>query len=831
MLGGLFAAPEYSQIKENTSSYPASVANSIFENHSFSKWLPYMAYDNESGIYINNDGSFGFILEVVPRVMMGQKTAEFGMELMERIPEGMFVQIGLFGLKNIHGFIDGYVKTHSYRDDPLVLKAVESFADFYRSKTEENLSKSIKSKIKNHRAFISLRSDNREAVESFSVELKNLCESNQFYPQVATPEIIKPVVYELFNGRHDLSDIPAYDDSRDINRQLIERDTAVTITDDSVIADDRHWVFMSPSSIGTRANLSEFGFKMGDNMTQSMNISQFSDTFMVVSNFARLSKAELSAIKTKQAALRKQNFPEFFTIFWDKVKESQSIMEKIDSKESAYVFDMIIGCSGNTKPEAESHAETIKTFWAKGSQTSIKLNKVKYIPHLSMRGALPFGCSPDYLRATGAYSSGFKQFASELCHYLPLEADSKGNYPNALFTSRRGQIAGWDNFKTSYNKSGLVVATSGGGKSMLLNYLIFNKYAMGGRVFVIDIGGSYRNLCSLLGGEWIEIMPDAPISFNPFSEIKNKDELDVEFLSSFLYMIGSNKNEEISESQEKFIKSIVQDAIRALYDEQGNALEIKTIRDYLAARYPDDSRLIDFVAHLGPFCSGGPYEKFFSGKSQINMNNDIVVLELGAVEEQAEIRDAIIFMMIYHMSMTIYLGTDYRETQVILDEAHKFLGSNPMIEKFIAQGYRRFRKHNASCLLATQSFEDIYNVSNGGLSEAGQVIISNSAFKYFLKQEAVSVSAMMKSNLFNMGPHEEKMMRSIVNNKGEYSEFLMITPENEMIPYRLIVNRFLYYIFTSDPDDKIKIRKKREELDCDAATAIEAIIKEEQTRR
>lgn len=826
-LRDVFAKPAFDQIEEETISYPADVANKLFENYSFSKWLPYTAFDQERGIYLNNNETFGYILEVVPRVLMGRQTAEFATELLRRIPDGITVQVAMFGLKNIHGFIDGYRRAHQARSEPVILKAVESCAEFFLNKTHENIAPSVKSRLKNHRAFISISGSNEELVESFSTELKNLCDSNQFYPEVASPEVLKPVLYEIFNGNHNLAAIPPYEKTREINRQLIERDTSILITDTSVVADGRHWIFMSPSNIGQKGNLSEFGFKLGDNMTQSMNVSQFSDTFMVVSSFAKLTKNELASIKAKQAALRKQKFPEFFTIFWDKVGESQSIMEKIDSKESAFVFDLVVGVSGDTRIQADSHASTIQTFWAKGQETSILLNKIKFIPHLSLLGALPFGCTPSYLKATGSYSSGFKQFADELCHYFPLEADNKGNYPNALFPSRRGQLSGWDIFKTAYNKNGLVIATSGAGKSFFLNYLSLNTYAAGGRVYIIDIGGSYRNLCDIVDGEWIEVLPDKPISFNPFSSIKDVSELDAEFLSSFFYMLGSNKNEAISESQEKFIKSIVQDAIRELYDDYGTTLEIKNVRDFLKARYSEDIRVLDFVAHLGPFCPGGPYEKFFSGPSKVDMKKDFVVLELGAVEEQAEIRDAIIFMMIYHMSTQIYLGTTYQPTQVIIDEAHKFLGKNPRMDEFIEQAYRRFRKHNGSIVLATQSFEDIYTPSSGGLSRAGQVIISNSSFKFFLKQTDVSISSLMQSKVFPFEAQEEKLMRSISNIKGEYSEFLMITPDNELIPYRVVINRYLYYIFSTDADDKKRVRQACEQYGCDISEAIEHVIANE----
>lgn len=145
--------------------------------------------------------------------------------------------------------------------------------------------------------------------------------------------------------------------------------------------------------------------------------------------------------------------------------------------------------------------------------------------------------------------------------------------------------------------------------------------------------------------------------------------------------------------------------------------------------------------------------------------------------------------------------------QIVLDEAHRFLGKNPKMDDFIEQAYRRARKYNGSIILATQGFDDIYNLKTGGLSRAGSVIINNSSWKIFMKQTDTSINMLINSNLFNLSEYEKALLKSITTTKGQYSELLLITPEEIKIPYRLVMDRFFYYLTTTDPKDKAKIKE------------------------
>jgi conjugal transfer ATP-binding protein TraC len=520
-----------------------------------------------------------------------------------------------------------------------------------------------------------------------------------------------------------------------------------------------------------------------------------------------------------------QTFPRMFTKFWKKKAEAESIKEKLDNRDPALLFDMTIMVSGKDKLSASENATTVESFWNKGGKNAqIALDRIFAIPHIAFLQSLPLGASQEHLETTDNY---WFNFDNEVAQFVPLEADWRGNTPNFLCVSRRGMLAGINFFDSPLSKNGYIIATSGAGKSVFLQQVGFWTHAMGARVFFVDIGGSYKKICNTLKGEYIEIKTDSPICFNPFTSIRSQEELDesMPFFQDFIYMIGASKNLEESQREEKYVKAHLNDIILDLFKTLGNDLEITDIQN--ALKKTDDSRLKSFAQHLSPFCRGGVYSKFFSGPATVNLSNSFCVLELGSVEEQADIRDAIIFIMLYHISQTVYHTGNNEKVQVIIDEAHKFLGKNPRMDDFIDQAYRRFRKHDSSILMATQGFDDIYNPKTGGLSKAGQTIISNSPWKVFLKQTATSINMLVQSGLFSFTAMEEQVIRSIKTVKGEYSEFFLINPDEQKIPYRLILDRFFYYITTTDAEDRNRIDRVMREKDCNTEDAIEFIIQQE----
>ncbi|ECW9023996.1 TraC family protein [Campylobacter jejuni] len=802
------------QSVKKITSLQTNVWNACMQRYKFSDFLPYMSYDSQKEYYINNDNSFGTVFLCSPRIRMGESTAVAVEEMLGKLPENMFIQFTLFGSKNIKDIVEYWKYMHLERADrennELLFKAIKNMEEFYYSKTKEGISSSMTTRLKNYYLLVSIKSNSEEDVISYKHILKNILTSNNFSPVVAEPEVLKPMLYELFNGNHDINNIPNYDRTCYLNRQVIMPTTEILIKDDELKIDGRSFISLTPQSFPQEAHIADFGEKLGDYISRALDNNQFKDTFLITASVCALSKKKTARVKGNHSMLLTQKWSEnIFRQFAAARKESVSILERIDNqKEKLYAFDLNVIVSGDNYNEASLNASTIISYWNKGGGKAIVLDEALGIHQLNLIASLPMGINKEYMfDITVKYRS---MFPDQISQFIPLEADFKLNIPNLILFSRRAQIAGLDLFVSSSNYNAYLVATSGAGKSVLLNMLAFNSYARNDRIFIIDQDNSFINICDAVGGQYLALDPSKPISFNPFSGLKNNDRdsfaEDLEYLSRLIYMLGSSKNQDRALEDERLIKAKTQAIMEELFLSKGNTMEVTDIRDELAK--VDDQRFRDFTDQLRPFCKEGIYGKYFNGPCEFNIEKEFIVTEFKGLEGYDDLKDPLIMLLIYHINQLMYMSTDRKSRiQIIIDEAHRFLGKNPKMDDFIEQAYRRARKYGASAIIATQGFDDIYNAKDGGLSRAGTVIVNNSAYKIFMKQTETSVNMLIKSEVFSLSETDKEILRSIRTIKGEYSELFLMTPDDVKLPYRLVVDKYFYYLTTTDATDKAKIKE------------------------
>lgn len=802
------------QSVKKITSLQTNVWNACMQRYKFSDFLPYMSYDSQKEYYINNDNSFGTVFLCSPRIRMGESTAVAVEEMLGKLPENMFIQFTLFGSKNIKDLVEYWKYMHLERADrennELLFKAIKNMGEFYYSKTKEGISNSMATRLKNYYLLVSIKSNSEEDVISYKHTLKNILTSNNFSPVVAEPEVLKPMLYELFNGNHDINNIPNYDRTCYLNRQVIMPTTEMLIKDDELKIDGRSFISLTPQSFPQEAHIADFGEKLGDYISRALDNNQFKDTFLITASVCALSKKKTARVKGNHSMLLTQKWSEnIFRQFAAARKESVSILERIDNqKEKLYAFDLNVIVSGDNYDEASLNASTIISYWNKGGGKAIVLDEALGIHQLNLIASLPMGINKEYMfDITAKYRS---MFPDQISQFIPLEADFKLNIPNLILFSRRAQIAGLDLFVSNSNYNAYLVATSGAGKSVLLNMLAFNSYARNDRIFIIDQDNSFSKLCDTIDGQYLALDPLQPISFNPFSGLKNNDREsfmdDLNYLSDLIYMLGSSKNQDRALEDEKLIKAKTQAIMEELFLSKGNTMEVTDIRDELAK--VDDQRFRDFADQLRPFCKEGIYGKYFNGPCEFNIEKEFIVTEFKGLEGHNDLRDPLIMLLIYHINQLMYMSSDRKSRiQIIIDEAHRFLGKNPKMDDFIEQAYRRARKYDASVIIATQGFDDIYNAKDGGLSRAGTVIINNSAYKIFMKQTETSVNMLIKSEVFSLSETDKEILRSIMTLKGEYSELFLMTPDDVKLPYRLVMDKYFYYLTTTDPKDKAKIKE------------------------
>lgn len=813
----------------------------LSERNKLSSYIPYDLYDDEQNIYHHKNGDFAIIVRVIPRQTAGAMAASAIKEIFNKMEKGMIFQACLVGSRNDGGIISKWRDSHLKRvqDEKLdenlkilIKRAITSMSEFYYRKFSEPIAKQITTKSKDFSLYMSIVSHKYQDVLEFRNTLKNILDGNQFDSKWVEPKELQMLGYEIFNSNHSIKENqkPNYDPLRSISEQILAYDTEVFFTDEYVQSDNKFWINLSPLRYPEYAHVSDFGNKIGDYLSQSLNTNQFQDNFIISFTAQKQGDAKLGKIKKNHGLILTQKWPEdLFRKFNDVKKESISILDRIDvKKENCFSIDLNVLVSGEDLKKAEHNASVIVSYWNKGGKSDIVLTKTKGIQQLCFLASLPSCTNWEYYNVTSKY---FSMFGDSAAQFVPLESDWKGNgVANLMLYSRRGQLAGFDMFVSNNNFNGYVIAESGSGKSVFLQMLAFNSFARGDRVFILDLGGSYKRLCEILGGQYIEPNRLEPISFNPFSEIRDIDHLrkELEFLSMFVYTLGANKHKDEYEKNQKFIKAYLQEIIERGYREFGNKLEITDIKEMLFIDGKKEQKIMEFCKQLSMYCRAGLYEEFFSGKCLLNFSNEFIVAELQQIEKDQDLRDPIIMLLTYHQDNAIYGSKNVGQQKIlnIYDEAHKYIGKDPRMDDFIEQNYRRGRKQGASSIIATQGFEDIYDSASGKLSNAGKAIINSSSWKFFLKQSETSINLLIKSQVFNFDSFSEHLLRTTKTVKGDYSEIFMITPEESKCVYRLVMDRYFYYITTTDTKDKMRIQEKINQGML-FGEAIDEILKEE----
>ncbi len=343
--------------------------------------------------------------------------------------------------------------------------------------------------------------------------------------------------------------------------------------------------------------------------------------------------------------------------------------------------------------------------------------------------------------------------------------------------------------------------------SFLVNYVVFNYFSAGDKVRIIDIGGSYKKLARLFDGRFLEFSQDSDIVINPFTNIKNIDD-EIAVLSAIIKQMILSSTGQISVDIAETADTIIKNAIRLTWNEKGNDAGIDDVHYFLqnyndyVGDVPNKELFVNTASMLAfnllEFTTQGTYGRWFNGRSNFNISDDeFVVLELEHLKPQKELFKVVTLQIINAVTRDLYLSDRNAKKLIIFDEAWQFLEGSDIFADVIEEGYRRARKYRGSFSVVVQSLLDLKN-----FGMVGDVIRANSAWKFMLASpdfEKAKADKIIDYDDFVM-----KILKTVRSNKPNYSEIFIDSPFGIGV-VRLIVDKYTYYIFTSDPKETSEI--------------------------
>ena len=469
-------------------------------------------------------------------------------------------------------------------------------------------------------------------------------------------------------------------------------------------------------------------------------------------------------------------------VLGDKLESLETLSDSMKEGNKPIRISYSIVVFGDDEEAVESNLTQLRSLW---KERNFEMMHDKYFQLPLFLNNLPLNAdiSDAFIRDSKRYKT---MTTAQAAPILPIFGEWKGTGTfDIALTGRNGQIMSLSLWDTSDNMNALVAAASGSGKSFFTNEIIMSYLSLGARVWVIDVGRSYKKLNETLGGDFIEFSDEKQISLNPFTLVENYDDDEDELVELVATMISKEGN--LTDLQ----KAELRRYMRQVWDRRGQSMSIDDI--YLALNQAVEPEVRKMATQLTPFTRQGSYGRYFAGNNNMTMRSDFTVLELDDLQSRAHLRQIVLLQLIFQIQKTVFLGDRSRRNIVVIDEAWQLLTEGNIAE-FIEHAYRKFRKYNGAIIVCTQDISDLYR------SESGRAIARNSSFMFLLGQNPEAIDDVRENKQLSLPSFGYDVLKTVHTAKGAYSEIFIKRKDSFGIG-RLVVGDFHKLLYSTDADD------------------------------
>lgn len=781
------------------------------ERHSPDEFIPVVAYDEQTGVFLCDDGHLGVCYWGDPANGADDTTAEMLKSAFSiALPEGSFVQISMVGMPDIDGFIARYrdrrlnglknIKNAVARD------ALDTYskrrADYIsKSRAEANLP-TIGVKVHDRRVVVCVKIpysglqpsdlDIDRVTESGAKLAESLQVIGLFMTRMNDAQYLA-LAFRLTHPFEPPKIDPVRDDQK-LKEQVFLPGENMGVTVDSLLFGDSTIVQMLSVGRWPKSNaLTLMAYMIGDPLGANNQVKLPYHINLTLHYAKQFEKT--SSMKQKAAFINYQAFGPVLRFVPKLAFKKQGMDVLVNAMEQgATVVEAALTFSvySQTREEGVRQISALKTYM---QSFDFAMGEERFVVPVSFWNSFPLFPTKESIKNTFR----FKTMAVEQAMtFAPIMGEWKGTSRlgdkpgkgfGLLLQSRRGQVMGLDLYDSSTNYNATVFAESGAGKSVLTQALVADYLSMGAKVWVIDVGRSYLKLAKLLQGAFIEFGAASNLCLNPFSNIVDIDE-EVGLIQAIVEKMAAPED-----GLDDYCRSRIEEAVKAVWGRMGKASTISDLAEYMLGM--DEPRVNDIGNMLYRFTRNGSEGYWFDGDANLDISQDLVVLELEELKGKKTLQQVVLMQLIAAIQREMYLSNDGRPKILIIDEAWDLL-DDPMVARFMEHAYRRFRKYHGSAVVVTQSIADLYK------SDSGRAIAANSAFKLILRQTSETIEQVKKEGYLALGEYGFYMLGTVHSVPGKYSE-VMISTAQGMGVSRLVIDRFAQVLFSTSGAERTEV--------------------------
>jgi len=347
------------------------------------------------------------------------------------------------------------------------------------------------------------------------------------------------------------------------------------------------------------------------------------------------------------------------------------------------------------------------------------------------------------------------------------------------------------------NANMVIFAKSGSGKSYAVKLEILRSLMMGIDCIILDPENEYKTLSDSVGGSFFKISLSSDSHINPFDLPEpREDETSEDVLrSSVINLVGLMRimlsgltPEEDSIMDQAIYETYAAKDITPNSDPKTWSENIPILSD-LETVLETMEGAETLVERLRKFTKG-TFASFFNQKSNITMNNSLVVFGIRDIED--ELRPIAMFIVMRYIWNTA--RTTLKKRLLIIDEAWWIMKTEDGAS-FLFGICKRSRKYWLGVTTITQDVSDFMR------SDYGKPIITNSSIQLLLKQSPATIDVLQ--NVFNLTEQEKFLLLETPVGEG------IFFAGQKHVAIRIMASYTEDQIITTSPEEVSRIKEAK----------------------
>lgn len=357
-----------------------------------------------------------------------------------------------------------------------------------------------------------------------------------------------------------------------------------------------------------------------------------------------------------------------------------------------------------------------------------------------------------------------------------------------------GSLVIFDRFSME-NANSVVFAKSGAGKSYYVKLEALRLMVFGAEVLIIDPEEEYKNLCDVVGGNYVDFSANSPSKINPFDlsgiAVEGENELGQKLLSLHTLlklMMGTLTPTEEAILDRSLIETYRIKGITTDPETQMN-MEPPVMEDlYKVLLGSEEKEARGMADRIEKFIRGS-MAGIFDSQSNINFSSKMTVFSTKNLETTLR---PIAFYIILDFVWT-RIRRDLRKRILIVEEAWVLM-ENEDSARFIYGIAKRARKYFLGLTTISQDVDDFLK------SEYGKAIVTNSSIQVLLKQHPAAIDRV--AEVFYLSEGEKRFLLAAGIGEG-----LFFAGANH-VAMTIKASDAEHNLITTNPQEILKLREE-----------------------